>query len=145
MCKRDSLRPLHDLCMCTEAARVGQMIYYCLKRERATIYEFKTDSVLHRPLKRRKTNVLLELTFRDLSTLRDRYEGRNNRLNQHSVVTPIPSDDKVYRVAKATEADLMCCEPDVRRQPRRQSPRSPGGSSRGNRPSRGCCSTASPC
>ena len=35
-----SLRPLHDLCMCTEAARVGQMIY-CLKRERATIYEFR--------------------------------------------------------------------------------------------------------
>ena len=43
-----SLHPLHDLCMCTEAARVGQMIY-CLKRERATIYEFKTNSVLYRP------------------------------------------------------------------------------------------------
>ena len=48
-----SCRPLHDLCMCTEAVRVGQMIY-ALKQERATIYEFKTDSILYSPLKRRK-------------------------------------------------------------------------------------------
>ena len=98
---------------------------YCLNRERATIYEFKTDSVLYRPLKRRKTNVLSELSFRDLSTLRDRYEGRHNRLNQYSPVTPIPADDdKVFRVAPATEADLMRCEPDV---PRRsvEAPRVP--------------------
>ena len=69
-----SCRPLHDLCMCTEATRVGQMIY-CLKKERATMYEFKMDSVLYRPLKRRKTNVLEALTFRGLSSLRDRYEA----------------------------------------------------------------------
>ena len=96
--------------MCTEAAKVGQMIY-CLKRERATIYEFKTDSVLYRPLKRRKTNVLSDLSFRDLSSLRDRYEGRHNRLNQHAAVTPIPADDKVFRVAEASEADLMRSDP----------------------------------
>ena len=28
-------------------------------------------------------------------------------------MTPIPSDDTVFRVAPATEADLMRCEPDV--------------------------------
>ena len=74
-----SCLPLHDLCICTEAARVGQMIY-CLKRERATMYEFKTDSVLYRPLKRKRTNVLEALMFRGLTGLRDRYEASHRRL-----------------------------------------------------------------
>ena len=86
---------------------------YCLKKERATIYEFKEDSVLYRPLKRMKTTVLADIAFRDLSTLRDRYEGRHNRLNQHSAMTPIPADDKVYRVAQAQASDLMRCEPNL--------------------------------
>ena len=28
-------------------------------------------------------------------------------------MTPTPSDDKMYRVAEATDADLMRCEPDM--------------------------------
>ena len=48
-----SWRPLHDLALSTEAVRVGQMLY-CLRQQRATIYECKTDSVLYKPLKRRK-------------------------------------------------------------------------------------------
>ncbi len=37
--------------MCTEAVRLGQMIYE-LQQSRAVIYEFKTDSVLYKPLKK---------------------------------------------------------------------------------------------
>ena len=46
-----SCRPLHDLCMGTEALRVGQMLY-TLKQARAVVYEIKTDSVMYKPLKR---------------------------------------------------------------------------------------------
>ena len=47
-----SMRPCHDLCMCTEAVRVGQMLY-TLKKQRATIFELKTDSVLFRQKNRK--------------------------------------------------------------------------------------------
>ena len=40
-----SMRPIHDLAMSTESVRCGQMIY-TLERQRCTIYEFKTDSVI---------------------------------------------------------------------------------------------------
>ena len=69
-----SHRPLWDLAMGTEAARVGQMLY-ALKQTRATIYELKTDAVLYRPLKRRKVNVLQDITRGDLHNMRDRFEG----------------------------------------------------------------------
>ena len=52
-----SWRPLHDLALCTEAVRVGQMLY-CLRQQRVTIYECKTDSCLYKPLKRRRKNML---------------------------------------------------------------------------------------
>ena len=45
-----SCRPLHDLCMCTEAVRMGQMLY-SLRQASAVVYECKTDSVLYKPLK----------------------------------------------------------------------------------------------
>ena len=78
---------------------------YCLKQQRATIYECKTDSVLYRPLKRRKKNVLQELTFRNLSTVRDEFELSNGsrRLNEFSSLPPVPSNDKPFRVLEATE------------------------------------------
>ena len=63
-----SCRPLHDLCMCTEAVRMGQMLY-SLRQARAVVYEFKTDSVLYKPLKRTPPK-LADLKFRDLDTLR---------------------------------------------------------------------------
>ncbi len=84
-----SMRPLHDLCMCTEAVRVGQMIY-ALKRQRSTSYEFKTDSVLFRPLKRARTEALETLRFRDLD-LRDRFEPcrGERRLDDYHTLTPL--------------------------------------------------------
>ena len=48
-----STRPLHDLALCTEAVRVGQMLY-CIKQCRAVPYELKTDSYLFRPQKNEK-------------------------------------------------------------------------------------------
>ena len=41
-----TLRTLHDLRMSTEALRVGQMLFR-LQKQKATIYEIKTDSVLY--------------------------------------------------------------------------------------------------
>ncbi len=103
-------RPLHDLCMCTEAVRIGQVIYE-LQQSRAVIYEFKTDSVLYKPLKRTGTR-LATLAFRDLDTLREAYEPRaQKRLRpmwfpeQDFLMTACPSDEKVYRVQGATEGD----------------------------------------
>ena len=58
-----TLRPLHDLCISTEAVRVGTMIF-CLAKQKATIYEIKTDSVLYKLKK--KADVLQGLTFKDL-------------------------------------------------------------------------------
>ena len=46
-------RPLHDLCMCTEAVRVGQLMH-CLKCLRCIPLELKTDRVLYRRTNRAK-------------------------------------------------------------------------------------------
>jgi hypothetical protein len=83
-----SLRPLHDLCMCTEAVRVGQMIY-TLKRQRCTIYEFKTDSVLYRPPKRARTDALETLCFKD--RLRDLFEPAASGAWMSTVASPCPT------------------------------------------------------
>ena len=109
-----SCRPLHDLCMGTEALRVGQMLY-SLKQARAVIYEIKTDSVLYKPLKRIPPK-LAELRFRDLDTLRAQLEPSARgakRLDERHLVSPIPSDDNVFRVMAATEADLMKSTPQL--------------------------------
>ena len=50
-----TMRPLHDLCMSTEAVRVGQMLY-CLQKQKATIYEINTDSILYK-LKKKSQDV----------------------------------------------------------------------------------------
>ena len=82
---------------------------YCLKQQRCTIYECKTDSVLYRPLKRRKTNVLQELTFRNLSSLRDEFELSNGsrRLNEFTSLPPVPSNDKPFRVLQSSVKYLL--------------------------------------
>ena len=111
-----SLRALHDLCMCTEATRIGTAIY-ALKRQRATIYEFKTDSVLYRPLKRSRHDVLETVCLRNLD-LRDHFEKTSGerRLNDHHDILTIDSDELVFRVADATERDPMNMDP---KRPRR--------------------------
>ena len=101
-----SNRPLHDLCMCAEHVRVGTMLY-ALKRARCVVYEIKTDSCLYRPPKRRKQSILIDITYKDLHTMRDRCEGKANRLNDWCQMRPSEVDEKVYRVQEATEADRM--------------------------------------
>ena len=98
--------------MCTEATRVGQMIYV-LRQLRQPVYEIKTDSVLYKPLKRRKKNQLAELSFADLSGLRDIYEGgRAHRLNDCHAVQPISeSERKPFRVEQARVSDKLGGDP----------------------------------
>ena len=106
-----SHRPLHDLAMCTEAVRVGQMIF-CLTKQRATLYEFKTDSVLYRPLKRAKV-CLKELQY---STLRvqDRFEpAGQKRLDEYPRLSLHGSEQLVYKVQPAVERDLMKMQPQL--------------------------------
>jgi hypothetical protein len=112
-------RPLHDLCMATEHVRVGQVIYE-LQQSRAVIYEFKTDSVLYKPLKRTKPR-LATLAFRDLDTLRDAFElspaQKRLRAMWHPepvfLMTACPSDEKVYRVLVAKAEDPLKCNPGL--------------------------------
>jgi hypothetical protein len=95
--------------MCTEAVRVGQMIY-TLKRQRCTIYEFKTDSILYRPPKRMKKDLLETLTFKD--NLRDIFEPAGQiRLDQYCSMALPNSDELVFRVAEAVERDLLKMNP----------------------------------
>ena len=110
-----SLRPLHDLCMCTEAVRVGQMLY-CLRKSRAPVYEIKTDSVLYRLSRSR--DVLDPMTFEDVARVREVFEGPNQRrLNQYHTPAAQTSKEKVFRVQNAVEKDLMLMNPQ---HPRRQ-------------------------
>ena len=51
-----STRPLHDLALCSEATRIGQMLYV-IRQSKALPYEVKTDSCLYRPQKRRKVEL----------------------------------------------------------------------------------------
>ena len=105
-----SNRYLHDLCMCSEHVRVGSMLY-ALKQSRCILHELKTDSCLFRPPKRRKICVLEDITYQNLNTLRDRFEGPHNRLNEHCAMCPSHSEEKVFRVQDAVEDDLLKSNP----------------------------------
>jgi hypothetical protein len=106
-----STRPLHDLALCTEAVRVGQMLY-CIKQSRAVPYELKTDSCLFRPQKRRKVE-LSTLRFCELHLLRDRHEpaDRMRRLDDRCPMTPNHSSEFVFRCSAAEERDRMISDP----------------------------------
>ena len=91
---------------------MGQMLY-ALRQVRAVAYEFKTDSVLYKPLKRTPPK-LAELRFRDLDTLRAQLEPSAEgarRLDERHLVSPIPCDSKPFRVMEADKADLMKTKP----------------------------------
>jgi len=111
-----SHRPLHDLAMCTEAVRVGQMLYV-LRKQRAIIYELKTDSVLYKPAKRAK-GILEDLAFKDLR-LRDLFDTQLRSPGQRTLEPQGPrlrmaidhSCEKVFRVTTAGEKDPMKMEP----------------------------------
>jgi hypothetical protein len=108
-----STRPLHDLALCTEAVRVGQMLY-CIQQSRAVPYELKTDSCLFRPLKRRKVE-LSTLRLCELHLLRDRHEpaDRMRRLDDRCPMTPNPSPEFVFRCSAAKERDRMISDPGL--------------------------------
>jgi hypothetical protein len=99
--------------MCTEHMRIGQVLYE-LKQNLYVVQQFKTDSVLYRPLKRTRPR-LANLTFRDLDTLRDLHEQalKMRRLNQHCLMTTIPADEAVYTIQVATESDPLKCDPSL--------------------------------
>ena len=104
-----SHRPLHDLCMCTEAVRIGQMLD-CLKKQRCIPLEIKTDSILYRRTNRAK-HCLAELTFDNLHTLRDQFEGRAVRLNEFAAMAPMDGHETVFRVQAAVEKDRLHIDP----------------------------------
>ena len=102
-----SNRPLHDLAMCSEHVRVGSMLY-ALRRSRCIVYELKTDSCLYRPPKRRKASVLEFITYQNLNTLRCRFEGPQNRINEYCAMLCAPQcEERIFRVQEATEDDLL--------------------------------------
>ena len=105
-----SYRPIHDLCLSSEAARVGKLLYV-LKSVRATCFEIKTDSVLFQPLKRRPIDVSI-IKYRDLDTLRAQYTDTPGirKLDQYCLCTHIPSDRAVFRWSRATENDKLKVE-----------------------------------
>ena len=106
-----STRPLHELSLCCEATRVGQMLY-CLKQCRALPYELKTDSCMYRPQKRRKVD-LVGLRYCDLSQLRDKHEPAEHmrRLDEHCSMEQNTSTATVFRCASALDSDRMKSDP----------------------------------
>ena len=65
---------LYDLCMSTDAVlRVGKILC-CLQKQKAIIYEIKTDSCLYK-LPNRATEVLKDTAFRDLMP-REKFEPK---------------------------------------------------------------------
>ena len=105
-----SNRCLHYLCMCSEHVRVGSMLC-ALKQSRCIVYELKTVSCLFLPPKRRQTCVLDDITYQNLNTLRDRFEGTHNRLNQHCAICASQREERVFRVQAAVEDDLLKSNP----------------------------------
>ena len=97
-----SCRPLHDLCMCTEAVRVGQMLL-AIKMAGAIPYELKTDSVLFKAKKRSPVE-LDKLTFRDLGTLYTKSFPLARPILQLGVAI---SENKPFRQARARDSDLL--------------------------------------
>ena len=88
---------------------------FCLLKQKAAIYEIKTDNCLYKLPKKAKS-ILEELTFKDLRLRVKLEKTGSRRLNEHCTLTIPDSDLKVYRVADAQESDLMKMEP---RMPRR--------------------------
>lgn len=114
---RLSHRVLHDLCMCMEATRVGQMIF-ALRKARATIYEIKTDSCLYRPTRRSDKLFLSNLRYKDMAKIWDLWEKPTQgerRLNDRFTLPDYPSEDPVYRANPAEEQDPMKTEPSCPR------------------------------
>lgn len=97
-----SCRPLHDLCLSTEAVRVGQMLL-AIKVAGAIPYELKTDSVLFKPKKKSPVQ-LGSVTFRDLDML---YCKAYPIARPSVQLVPVCSSEHPFRQAPATEKDPL--------------------------------------
>ena len=115
-----SYRPVHDMCLSSEHAMVGKILFL-LKSTRQIPCELRTDAVLYKTVKRKDSNPS-SIRFRDLHLLRQRYSDVSGvrKLDQRVDITPIMSEEPVFRVHAATEADMLqgtpaeprrCCEP----------------------------------
>ena len=89
-----------------------------MQKSRCIVYELKTDSVLCRPPKRRKARILEDIKYQDLHSLRDRFEGKEKRLNEHCIMQASDVNEPVFRVHEACEDDLLKTNPN---RPRRSS------------------------
>ena len=92
-----------------EHVRLGTALY-TLKRLRCPVYELKTDSILYRAPKRAKLSVA-SLTYENVHSARDVFEGRAQRLNQGCMLPPWQGSGPVFRVQTATEDDWLRCLP----------------------------------
>ena len=70
---------------------------------------------MFRPLERRKTNVLAEVTRQDPSGSREMFEqtGLGKRLNEYRITTPCLPETKPCRTYIAEQSDLMLCNPKL--------------------------------
>jgi len=90
------------------------MMIYALRKQRATIYELKTDSVLYRPTRRSDKLFLANLRYKDMAELRDKVEPTTSGMRRLNVRHPLPayvSEDPVFRVNPAGDRDPMKMEP----------------------------------
>jgi len=110
-----TFRPILDQILSTECVRMGQAIYI-LKRLGIgrNICEYKTDSILFTPHANRRKKAIYafeELRHCDLNKLRDRYEGKNRRLDDYIRPSVDGSETKIFRIQEAIEEDEMRSEP----------------------------------
>jgi len=100
--------------MGTEAVRVGMMVY-ALRTTGCKIFEFKTDSILDQPRKRKRPD-LFRLSFKDLHTIREMYEPamkKTRRLDQHCEMVALSSETLVFKVDVANAEDMMKSNPNL--------------------------------
>ena len=104
-----SNRPQHDQAMGQEGVRLGTGMFI-LKRLRCPVYELKTDSILYRAPKRAKLSVA-SLTYENVHSTRDLFEGRAQRLNQGCTLPPWQGTGAVFRVQTPCQDDILKCNP----------------------------------
>ena len=94
---------------------------FALHKQRATIFEIKTDSCLHRPTRRKDRLFLANLRYQDMATIRDTCEKKTNderRLNdKHALLPEYASEDLVYRANAAGEKNPLKMEPSCPKRP----------------------------
>ena len=106
-----TLRPLHDICLHTEATRMAQISDMIVKLgcPMKSIFQYKTDSILFDPPKRKAcqiNSVINQCTFTDLNNIHNK-----NRINMFSNLTEHNSTERVYRIKPTRDKnDFLNCE-----------------------------------